>query len=117
MASVVIKSITAGESVTDAELPNDDLRELVHLLKLVADDTRIRILYFLRRESELNVQAICERLSQTQPAVSHHLALLRADHLIEMRREGKHNYYHLAPARLRELAELMDDCLPPGSAE
>ena len=35
----------------------------------------------------------CQRLGQSQPAVSHHLAFLRVSGLIELRREGKHNFY------------------------
>ena len=42
-----------------------------------------------------------------QPAVSHHLALLRHGRLIEPRRMGKHNYYYLTDAG-RELAEVVN---------
>lgn len=70
-------------------------RELVDVLKLLADPSRLRILLDLAREGELHVSALCERLGQAQPAVSHHLALLRIAGLIEMRRAGKFNYYSL----------------------
>ena len=35
------------------------------------------------------------RLSQSQPAVSHHLALLRHGGIIAPRRQGKNNFYSL----------------------
>jgi ArsR family transcriptional regulator len=68
-------------------------RDLVQVFKLLADETRLRILMYLMRETELHVSALCERLEQSQPAVSHHLALLRVAGLIEARRDGKHNFY------------------------
>ena len=47
----------------------------------------------LAQAGELHVTDLCNRLGQSQPAVSHHLALLRVSGLIESRREGKHNFY------------------------
>ena len=35
------------------------------------------------------------QLSQSQPAVSHHLALLRHGGIIAPRRQGKNNFYSL----------------------
>lgn len=71
--------------------------ELVKLLKLVADDTRLRILHYLMQAHELNVRTLCGLLDQSQPAVSHHLAMLKDAGLIECRRDGKHNYYRVVP--------------------
>ena len=68
-------------------------KDLVQVFKLLSDETRLRILMFLAREDELHVTALCERLEQSQPAVSHHLALLRVSGLISSRRAGKHNFY------------------------
>lgn len=39
--------------------------------------------------------ALCEQLAQSQPAVSHHLALLRHGGIISPRRQGKNNFYSL----------------------
>jgi len=68
-------------------------KELVQVFKLLSDETRLRVLMYLLREGELHVSALCDRLGQSQPAVSHHLALLRVAGLIEARRDGKHNFY------------------------
>jgi ArsR family transcriptional regulator len=80
-------------------LGGETSRELVQRFKLLADETRLKILYYLMQTSELNVRTLCRMLAQSQPAVSHHLALLRVAGIIECRREGKHNFYHLVPAR------------------
>lgn len=75
------------------ELSEQLERDLVQVFKLLADETRLKILMYLLREQELHVSALCDRLNQSQPAVSHHLALLRVAGLIEPRRDGKHNFY------------------------
>jgi ArsR family transcriptional regulator len=74
-------------------------QDLVILFKLLADETRLRILHYLRQKSELNVRTFVGLLGQTQPAVSHHLALLREAGVLQCRRDGKHNYYRLAAKR------------------
>jgi ArsR family transcriptional regulator len=81
------------------------LTELCNLFKLLADDTRLRILSLLVQTKEHHVRALCEQLGQSQPAVSHHLALLRTAGFIECRREGKHNFYRLAPERFENLLD------------
>lgn len=80
-----------------------NLKELVHVFKLVADETRMRVLFYLCHTPELHVRAICELVGQSQPAVSHHLALLRVAGLIQSRRDGKHNYYRIVPRRVRQI--------------
>jgi ArsR family transcriptional regulator len=82
-----------------ATLGDGTARDLVQLFKLLADETRLRILYYLMQKDELNVRTLCRLLHQSQPAVSHHLALLRVAGMIECRRDGKHNFYHLVPKR------------------
>jgi ArsR family transcriptional regulator len=51
----------------------------------------------------MHVTDLCNRLGQSQPAVSHHLALLRVSGLIESRREGKHNFYSVRADHFGEL--------------
>lgn len=75
------------------EVSEQAVRELAQVFKLLSDETRLRILFYLAQNSELHVTDLCNRLGQSQPAVSHHLALLRVSGLIESRREGKHNFY------------------------
>ena len=71
--------------------------------KQVSDPTRLQVLMLLS-ERERNVTELCSDLgTQSQPAVSHHLALLRHGRLIEPRRSGKHNFYALTDAG-RQLA-------------
>jgi len=86
------------KSVSDTSV-----RELTNVFKLLSDETRFRILIYLAENQELHVTDLCERLGQSQPAVSHHLALLRVSGLIESRREGKHNFYSVRTDVFSEL--------------
>lgn len=90
-------------STSFPELSQDLERDLVQVFKLLADETRLKILMYLLREQELHVSALCERLNQSQPAVSHHLALLRVAGLIQPRRDGKHNYYSVREKHFHKL--------------
>jgi ArsR family transcriptional regulator len=79
------------------------VRELRQVFKLLADETRLRILMYLAQAGELNVTELCDRLNQSQPAVSHHLALMRVAGLIGPRKDGKHNYYSVRETCFQEL--------------
>ncbi len=87
--------------------PTAEIRRVAELLKQVSDPTRLQVLMLLS-EKERNVTELCADLgTQSQPAVSHHLALLRHGRLIEPRRSGKHNFYALTEAG-RELAQVVN---------
>jgi len=70
-------------------------RRASDLFRLTGDLTRLRVLLLLS-SGERHVNDLCQALGQSQPAVSHHLALLRVSGLVEARREGKHNFYGLS---------------------
>ncbi len=95
---------------------SDDLVcDLVKLFKLLSDETRLRILYYLTQRSELHVRALCDLLHESQPAVSHHLALLRVAGLIEKRRAGKHNFYGLKTRQFSTLLDMLFAAMPEGN--
>lgn len=93
-------------------LPDQISKDLVQLFKLLSDETRLRILHYLMQTEELHVRALCELLGQSQPAVSHHLALLRVAGLIESRRDGKHNFYRVLPQRFQQFVEMAFNVSP-----
>jgi DNA-binding transcriptional ArsR family regulator len=70
-------------------------REVAEMFKQLGDATRLRVMMRLAG-GERNVGELCADLGGlSQPALSHHLALLRATRLIEPRRRGKHVNYSL----------------------
>ncbi len=88
------------------------IKDVAKLFKLLADETRLRILALLTQNDECHVRALCDVLGQSQPAVSHHLALLRVAGLIECRREGKHNFYRAMPERVKYLLDIIFEGVP-----
>ena len=100
------------------KISNQLEKDLVQVFKLLSDETRLRIVMYLLREGELHVTALCEKLGQSQPAVSHHLALLRVAGLIEARRDGKHNYYSVRALHFhRIMHELFNSISDPSKEE
>lgn len=69
-------------------------RETANLFKLAGDGTRVMVISILSR-GERNVGEICSELEMSQPAVSHHLALMRHAGIVCPDRRGKNNYYSL----------------------
>ena len=68
----------------------------------VADPTRRSILDLLSR-GERTVTDLCAHFDVTQPAVSQHLRVLRDASLVTVRAEGRHRFYALEPAAIREV--------------
>jgi ArsR family transcriptional regulator len=104
MSPQVVESVLKPAPRVEAVKNPENLeRDLVQVFKLLADETRLRILMYLMKEPEINVTSLCERLGQSQPAVSHHLALLRVSGLIQPRRDGKHNFYSVRKERFHDI--------------
>jgi ArsR family transcriptional regulator len=78
---------------------------LAQVFKQLADESRLKILLALAQDRELNVTSLCELLGQSQPAVSHHLTLLRMTGLVGYRRDGKHNFYRIQSSLVCDLLE------------
>ena len=87
-------------------------KDLVRFFKLLSDETRLRILFCLYQTDELHVRALCELLKLSQPAVSHHLGMLRTAGIVEPRREGKHNFYRILSGNCQDLLAMVFDSIP-----
>lgn len=72
------------------------------IFKQVSDGTRLRILWLLCHCEEC-VSNIAAIMKMSDPAVSHHLKLLRKSGLIVSRKDGKETYYKLAGTVKAEL--------------
>ena len=88
-----------------APIPDRLLRNLTDVFKSLADRSRLKILFMLAADGELNVSTIGNRLGQSQPAVSHHLTQLKKAGLIDYRRDGKFNFYRIDPEGLGPLVK------------
>jgi DNA-binding transcriptional ArsR family regulator len=94
----------------DTELDLDTLvanaREASEFLKALSHEARLMILCMLI-DGEKSVSDIEHSLRLRQPAVSQQLARLRADDLVEARRDGKNIYYSLARSEVRDIIEAL----------
>lgn len=103
--AVAVKKVKAAPT-----RPLGDLNRAAERLKQVSDPTRLRVLLTLA-ENPRNVTQLRDELGGiSQPALSHHLALLRHGRLIEPSRQGKTNVYDLTGAG-KELADVVTKLL------
>ena len=96
--AILLKTKKAGAKAARADdkavLRKRQIQRAASLLKHVSAPTRLQVLSLLS-ERERHVGGLCEALTQSPPAVNHHLTLLRLAGLIDRRRQGKHNIYSL----------------------
>ncbi len=89
---------------------------IANVFRLLGEPTRLKIVLDLAEKGELNVTQFCERLGQPQPAVSHHLALLKNGGLLEQRRSGKFNFYSIRRDRFQPISDLLGTVNGPSVA-
>ena len=96
------------------------MASIVKSLRLLADETRLRLLLLLRKE-ELSVVEIQDVLGMGQSRISSHLAQLRQAGLVRDRRAGKNIYYALADddshSQLRPIIEAAAKELPEATRD
>ena len=93
-----------SEAPTEPELVGKYFRAL-------GDPTRIRILELLGEHGELSVSELVDRLAQSQPKVSNHLACLRWCGFVHTRRDHPTVFYRVADQRVMQLLALGRDLL------
>jgi DNA-binding transcriptional ArsR family regulator len=69
--------------------------ELQDLFKVLANDTRIRILHALARFEEMRVSELCDALGMRPQAVSNQLQRLSDRGILNSRRNGNSVYYRV----------------------
>ncbi|MDA8229401.1 MAG: metalloregulator ArsR/SmtB family transcription factor [Desulfitobacterium hafniense] len=76
---------------------------LGQIFKVLADDTRLKVIYALCMEEELCVCDVAQIIRASTAVASHHLRLLRNMKLAKFRREGKMAFYSLQSRHVRYL--------------
>ena len=83
-------------------LPDDQAGLIVEVFRMLADTTRIQILWALTT-GERSVNDLAEHVGKPAPSVSQHLAKLRMARLVRTRREGTQVIYRLENDHVRQL--------------
>ena len=89
--------------------------DVVRVTKAVGDELRANILRVLATDS-FGVQELCSIFSSAQPALSHHLKILREVDLVSQRKEGTNVFYRRSsygPATLQSALFDAIDSHPP----
>lgn len=105
-AQIVVPAATpSGEGMAMDQLLAS-ARSATELLKALSHESRLIMLCMLL-DGERTVGELEQALGLRQPAVSQQLARLRADHLVEARREGKNIYYSIGRPEVRGIIEAL----------
>ena len=91
-----------ADNNSSASIPEDQVNLIVEVFRMLADPTRIRVLYALT-DGELAVNELAEQLGKPAPSVSQHLAKLRMARLVHTRREGTTIFYSLENEHVSQL--------------
>ncbi len=87
-------------------------KQLVAVLKAVADPTRLKILRLLKQKGCCSIgkpvgMCACdleEYVKLTQPTISHHMAILKKAGLVQAEKNGLWTWYRRNEKALKELA-------------
>lgn len=106
-ADGAVRVIDSGKVavVSAAMPPSAQVADLADVFGLLADPGRLRVLVALL-EGEMCVSDLAAVGQASESAVSHHLRLLRAHRVVEVRRSGRMAYYRLADAHVRMLLDV-----------
>jgi DNA-binding transcriptional ArsR family regulator len=85
-----------------APLHADQLGLIVEVFRMLADPTRVQVLWALA-DQELSVNELAEKVGKPAPSVSQHLAKLRMARLVRPRRAGTTIFYSLENDHVRQL--------------
>ncbi|GLS82550.1 ArsR/SmtB family transcription factor [Paraferrimonas haliotis] len=91
------------------QLQEQQQNNAVVLLKAMANERRLEILYHLLEKDEMCVGEMNQKLGLSQSALSQHLAWLRKDQLVTTRKEAQTVYYSLKSSKVRKMIGLLDD--------
>jgi DNA-binding transcriptional ArsR family regulator len=76
----------------------------VDVFTAIAHPIRRQLLDLLSHR-DLTVHGLATQFTISRPAISQHLAVLRAVGLVSLTERGRENYYHLEPEGLKQIAQ------------
>jgi DNA-binding transcriptional ArsR family regulator len=87
-----------------SEPPEEQVDLAVEVFRMLADATRVRLLWMLL-EGELSVGQLAATIGKSQTGVSQHLAKLRMARLVQTRRQGTQVFYRVDSDHVRQLVQ------------
>ena len=102
----------AMNNLSAAEL-SASAADAANLLKLLANENRLRILCHLIDKGEESVNELADSVGLSQSALSQHLALLKKDSLVTPRRSGQTIYYSVPDSNALPILRALKDIFCP----
>ncbi|MCX7346888.1 MAG: metalloregulator ArsR/SmtB family transcription factor [Alphaproteobacteria bacterium] len=93
-------ALLIDKSISELEV---SATEAAGVLKSLSNEKRLMILCKLLEEGEMSVLPIAEAVGLGQSALSQHLARMRAEKIVDFRRDGQTLYYRIADPKVAQL--------------
>ncbi len=90
-----------------AEPLKDRANQVAEILQTLANGKRLFVLCKLQELGEANVTMLATEAQLSQSALSQHLAKLRAEGLVDFRRESQTLWYRIADPRIADLLDTL----------
>lgn len=100
----LVPAVALGVDDEHVDIPEVD--QLAALFRVLASDTRLRILHAIARSGEASVTEICDAVGESTQAVSNHLRRMADQRVVATRRDGTRIYYRLIDPCVGGLMEL-----------
>lgn len=94
---------------TKVTFDQDKLQYASELLRALAHPLRLRILEFIDKHNEVNVNKIYHNLQIEQSITSQHLKVLRMAGIVDNDKDGKFIHYRLDYDRLEKTAKALEN--------
>lgn len=93
-----------------ATLPaEDEIQQIAQIMRLFGDPARLRLLLVLLEVDEMCVGDLAQLAQMNESATSYALRLLRAHHVVAVRREGRMAYYRIIDTHVKASLQLTLD--------
>ncbi len=106
MATSAKRSEHGHGAVPDQVLDVDSAAVLAERFKLLADTSRLRMIYALLEAGELCVSDLAGLVEVSESATSHQLRQLRLAGLVRSRKQGREVFYRVADSHVRLLLDI-----------
>lgn len=89
------------------------MEEIACVLKAISHETRLRVIYTLYEEKELNVSQLVDKIKCEQSLLSHHLTDMRIKGILTCRKKGKNCFYSLKDKQLYQVLDCLINIIKP----
>lgn len=95
-----------NESLSDRIISGDDARLLAERFQLLADPSRLLMIYALLEAGEVRVGDLARVVKTSESATSHQLRQMRLAGLVRARKQGREVFYRVADTHVRLLLDV-----------